>query len=190
MLSLKTCIELIYVVENYNIKVVDRLFVTFDIEHLIYPTFGELSKEKKVNILLKLLKNTKEKGPFTDSFGLDVLQFMLNHFYRYVDMPQNKNSMLYDDSLDHIEYDDKFSYKYPSLANCLKRDGYLIKARTIRKMLPNEIEEAKTENELFLLLDKLILIQQKDTYNKPLQIIHKEIGRVQTGNLDHLLNHF
>lgn len=154
MLSFKTCIELINVIDNYIDKVVNRIFAVFDLEHKVHPTLGKFSKEDKINILLKTLKHPPEKGPFSDSFQMDLLQYMVDHFYRYEDEPQNRSSMFYDSSLDHIAYDDKFSYKYPALANSLKRDGYIMKGRTIRKMLPSEIEESKTENELFLLLNK------------------------------------
>ena len=57
-------------------------------------------------------------------------------------------------NIDNIPYEDRFSYTFPSLANSLKRDGYIIKARTIKKLFPEEIEEARTENELFALLRK------------------------------------
>jgi hypothetical protein len=154
MLSFKTCIELINVIDNYIDKVVNRIFAAFDLEHKVHPTFGKFGKEDKINILLKTLKYPPEKGPFSGSFQIDLLQYIVNHFYRYEDEPQNRSSMFYDRSLDNVPYEDKFSHKYPVLANSLKRDGYIMKGRTIRKMLPFEIEEAKTENELFLLLNK------------------------------------
>jgi hypothetical protein len=154
MLSFKTSIELINVIDNYVQKVVDRIFFAFDLTHLTHPTLGKFTKDDKINILLQTLKYPPAKGPFTGLFQVDLLQYMIDHFYRYEDEPQNRNSMFYDKSLDHIPYDDKFSYKYPALANSLKRDGYIMKGRVIRKMLPSEIEEAKTENELFLLLNR------------------------------------
>ena len=154
MLSLKTSLELVIVIDGYIEKIIDRIYFSFDIEHLIHPSNGKLSKDAKINILIKTVKRPPPKGPYTDSFNIDLLQYMVDHFYRYEDEPQNKSSMFYDSSLDHIPYDDKFSYKYPALANSLKRDGYTIKARTIKKMLPDEIEEAKVESELMLLLDR------------------------------------
>jgi hypothetical protein len=154
MLSFKTCIELINVIDNYIQKVVDRIFAAFDLEHKTHPTLGKFNKDDKINILLKALQFPPPKGPFSDSFQLDLLQYIVDHFYRYEDEPQNRSSMFYDNSLDNIPYDDKFSYKYPALANSLKRDGYIMKGRIIRKMLPTEIEEAKTESELFILLNQ------------------------------------
>ena len=96
MLSLKTCIELINVIDNYVVRVVDRIFVVFDIEHLIDPTLGKLSKDNKVNILLKTLKQLSKKGPFTDSFHLDLLQYMVDHFYRYEDENGSNRYVSYD----------------------------------------------------------------------------------------------
>lgn len=152
MLAFKTCIELVNVIDNYVQKVVDRIFVVFDLEHEVHPILGKFTKDDKINILIKTLKHPPSSGPFSDSFQLDLLQYMVDHFYRYEDEPQNRNSMFYDRSLDHIPYDDKFSYKHPALTNSLKRDGYVMQGRVIKKMLPAEIEEAKTENELFSLL--------------------------------------
>ncbi len=154
MLSLKTCIELINVIDSYVVRVVDRIFVVFDIEHLIHPTLGKFSKDDKVNILLKTLKHPPTKGPFTDSFQLDLLQYMVDHFYRYEDENGSNRYVSYDPNYGTIRYEDRFSYKNLPLANSLKRDGYVIKEQTIKKMLPNEIEEAKTESELFALLNK------------------------------------
>lgn len=154
MISFKTCIELVNVIDNYVQKVVDRIFAVFDLEHKVHPTLGKFNKDDKINILIKTLKHPPSKGPFSDSFQLDLLQYMVDHFYRYEDESQNQNLMFYDKSLDHIPYDDKFSYKHLALTYSLKRDGYTIQGRTIRKMLPAEIEEAKTESKLFVLLNQ------------------------------------
>ena len=152
MLSLRTCIELVNVVDDYVLKVVDRLFTALDLTHLANPNLGKFTKDDKINILLKTLKYPPSKAQISDSFQLDVLQFMIDHFYRYEDDEGSNAYIGYDPNFGTVTYDDKFSYKYPSLANSLKLDGYIIKGRTIKKMLPNEIEEAKTENELFTLL--------------------------------------
>ena len=154
MLSLKTSIEVVHVIDGYNEKIIDRIFYSFDIEHLIHPAKGRLTRDNKINLLIKTVKNPPPMGPYTDSFNMDLLQYMVEHFYRYQDDPKSKYSMFYDSSLDHLSYEDKFSYKYPTLANALKRDGYIIKGTIIKKMLPKEIEEAKVESELMLLIEK------------------------------------
>lgn len=154
MLSLKTCIELVAVLDNYVSKVIDRIFVVFDIEHLTHPTLGKFSKEDKLNILLKTLKYPPAKGPFTDSFQLDLLQYFVDHFYRYEEENGSTKYVGYDPDFGSVNKENLFTYKHLALANSLKRDGYIIKERTIKKMLPEEIEEAKTESEVFILLNK------------------------------------
>ena len=73
MLSFKTCIELINIIDKYSQKVVDRIFVVFDIQHLIHPTQGKFSMDEKVNILLKILKYLPI-GPVTESFPIELLR--------------------------------------------------------------------------------------------------------------------
>ena len=154
MLSLKTILELIDVIDKYDEKIIDRIFFSFDIEHLIHPSYGKLTKDNKINILIKTVKYPPPKGPYSESFNIDLLQHVVDNFYRFQDKPKDKNSFLYDPSLDHVAYEDRFSFRYPALANALKRDGYTIRGRNIKKMLPEEIEEAKVESELILLLDR------------------------------------
>lgn len=152
MLSYKTCIELAYVVEDYTTEVVDRIFYIFDLSYLIHPANGRKTKSEKINSLLIILKDPARKGPFTNSIQIDLLQYMLDHFYRYEDEIMDSGYKTYEPV--QIPYDDKFAHKNKALSHSLKRDGYIIKGRNIKKLLPEEIEEAKTESELFDLLDK------------------------------------
>jgi hypothetical protein len=161
MLSLKTCFELIAVIDGYVEKIIDRIFFSFDIEHLIHPINGKLTKDAKINILIKTVKRPPPKGPYSNSFNLDLLQYMVDHFYRYEDENGSSRYISYDPNFGTVRYEDRFSNKHLSLANSLKRDGYIIKERTIKKMLPNEIEEAKTESELFTLLNKYNFLTTK-----------------------------
>ncbi len=153
MLSNTTCIELIAVIETYVEKITDRIFTSFDLEHRIHLSEGRFNHEKKLNILLKELLWRREPTILGGSIRMDLLQYMLNHFYRHEDDP-NKSNFLPRDRMDHIPYEDRFTYSYPALASSLKRDGYVLKGRTIKKMLPEEIEEAKIETELEGLLNK------------------------------------
>ncbi|MBN8787249.1 MAG: hypothetical protein J0I84_09170 [Terrimonas sp.] len=160
MLSLKSCVELIEMIDNYSLRIVDRIFVVFGIEHLIHPSLGKFTKDDKVNILLKTLKFPPTKGPFSDSFQLDLLQYMVEHYYKHLaeDEDIRRTLLSYDANPDNVKHEDKFSHNHQSLSNALKRDGYIIKERTIKKMLPDEIEEVKTESELFLFLRKFNFI--------------------------------
>jgi hypothetical protein len=161
MLSLKTSLEIVNVIDGYLEKIIDRIFFTFDIEHLIHPSNGKLTRDAKINILIKTVKNPPPKGPFSDSFNMDLLQYMVDHFYRYEDESGSKSYISYDSNFGTIRHEDKFSYKHLSLANSLKRDGYIVKGTIIKKLLPNEIEEAKIESELFTLLNKFGLSTTK-----------------------------
>jgi len=153
MLSYKTCVELIYVIDGYVNDVIDRIFSVFGITHLIHPTLGQFNREQKLDILLKTLRFPPDMGPFTDSFRIDLLQHMVEQFYRFEEDPRDSSYTFYKDT-NYIEFEDRFLHKHKFLANSLKRDGYIIKGTVIKKLLPNEIEEAKTEDELSSLLDK------------------------------------
>ncbi|MBX9891338.1 MAG: hypothetical protein K2Y12_03330 [Chitinophagaceae bacterium] len=119
---------------------------------MIKPINGRLTREDKLNVLIKVLKNPPDKGPFTDSFSMDLLQYMLDHYYRIEDGVEKAGYKVYDPILDPVSNTDKFSYKYSSLINALKRDGYTLQKNQIKKMLPSEIEEARIESDLVLSL--------------------------------------
>jgi hypothetical protein len=153
MLSLQTCIELIYVIDNLVEREIDRIFHVFNIYDLIRPSLIKISKEEKVNILLEQLKNTNLAGPFSESFQLDLLQYKIDQFYRYEENPKTPIIKVYSNE-PQVKMEDRFSDLYKTLCNSLKRDGYIIKARSIKKLLPAEVVEAKSESELFKLLNK------------------------------------
>jgi len=150
MLSLQTSIELVQVVNGYVERIVDDIFAVFDLEHLVHPLNGRFNKDQKLRILLKELKYRSKPGPFSQSIKMDVLQYMVTHFYRGID--DNTTRQSYQEL--SIPYDDKFSASHPSLAYSLKRDGYVVKGRVVTKMLPEQIVQAKTETELDHLLAK------------------------------------
>lgn len=159
MLSFKTCIELANTIDNIVSRDVDRIYTVFDLEHLIHPTLGRFTNDQKINIILKQLKYPPSKGPFTDSFRIDMLQYIVDRFYRYEDEARNSTYITYNPNF--VEYQDRFSDKYKQLTNCLKRDGFVVKERSIKKLLPEEMQEAKTESELYTLLVKFDFIIAK-----------------------------
>ena len=73
MLSKKTCIELVAVVESYVERITDRIFAVFDLDHTIHPANGKFNHQQKLNILLKELFWRTKAGPFSDSFRMDLL---------------------------------------------------------------------------------------------------------------------
>ena len=154
-LSLKTSIELITVIEEYYVeKVINRIFTVFDLEQLIHPTLGKFTKEDKANILLKALKSPPDSGPFSDLFQIDLVQFVVDHYYRNEDNSGHSKYVSYDPHFGTVNDSSSFSYKFLPLAISLKRDGYVIMDRVVKKMLPKDIEEAQTENQLTLFLRK------------------------------------
>lgn len=155
MLSLKTRIELLALISRYGIKTIDRMFFVFDIEHLIHPSLGKLTVDDKLNILLKTMKRPPDKGPFTNDFNLDLLQYMVDLYYRYED--DSGSGLPIYRAADNVIYEDRFLFDHQALTYSLTRDGYIVKGRTIKKQLPQEIEEAKSESELFTLLNKFNL---------------------------------
>lgn len=107
MLSLKTCIELISVLDKKTEQVIDRIFVTFDLEYLIKPIQGRFNIDDKVNILLKKLINPPEKGIFSDSFSMDLLQYIVDLFYRQENEFETPRYLVYKGN-SSIEYEDLF----------------------------------------------------------------------------------
>ena len=148
MLSLKTCIQLITIIENDMTQAeVDRIFYVFDLKYLIIPAEPNQSKAKKANHLLGKLSIPTLRGPFSESFQLDLLEYVVIQFYQNA---EKKQSHYLDESSE--EYQSLFSNKYHMLGNSLQRDGYSIQGLQIKKLLPVEIEEAKIESELFQVL--------------------------------------
>lgn len=156
MLSLKTCIELASVLDTLDHAEIDRILNVFGLEIYLKPI--DISRKKKINALLEKLKEPSCKGPFSTSFQMDLLQYLINNFYRNKDHLKFI-STLDDTTFDFIskeneEYDGLFSKEYKQLGNYLKMDGFTVKGLTIKKLLPDEIEEAKSESELSSLLLK------------------------------------
>lgn len=154
MFSLSTLLELTHILDKYVPRVIDRLITALDMEHMVHPAYGKFTNDDKINIILKTLKHPQLKGSDFDSFPMDVLLFIVNQYYHYQDDKEFATSCFFDKTLLNIEYDKRFSYSHPALANSLKRDGYVVEGRIIKKALPTEIDEAKTENEVQHLLTK------------------------------------
>ena len=147
MISTRTNIEIVHTIEKWTNADKDRLMGFFDI---IIPQSQNLSGPQKTNLLIEPLKDINRKGPYTDSFQLDIITYIIEKHYR-----ENASSKSIDFLTDSPEPNtDSFSKKHPELLNCLNRDGYTIREKKIVKLLPEEIVEAKTESELIRLLQK------------------------------------
>ncbi len=149
MLSNKTLLELIRLIEKLSHPEINRIIGVFNFRP---PEYGEkltgITKATRIFSELRYSQNTK--GPFSNNLQLDVLDYLIDDFFR-------KHSFYERDIIHNpdgatIKFENAFLLKHKELANCLKRDGYTIKGRDIQKLLPQEIEEAKIESELFNIL--------------------------------------
>ncbi|WP_445957795.1 hypothetical protein [Yeosuana sp.] len=133
---------------------IERIFLVFKLEYHLFPTNDRNnSNSKRVNILLSNLNSNNLEGPFTASFQMDLLQYVIDNYYR--DKEDIINRLFkYSDEV-KVKFEDKFSVKFKKLANSLKQDGFVVKGNHIQKLLPQEIEEARTDSELISLLIKL-----------------------------------
>jgi len=138
MLSKRTLLEIIEIVENWTVAEVDRMLLTFEIEIPRNPKGENISKAKKANVLLDFLYSNEHKGPFTDNAQVDSVQYILEKYERK----------------ETIFFEKDFIKSHHRLYNSLKRDGYTINNATLVSLLPEELIEANVENELFRLLKR------------------------------------
>lgn len=151
MFSARTNVEIAFAIERMNKASISRMLIAFSLESYMSQ---ELSNAKLANIFLEFLKIQGRRGPFTDSFTVDVLQYVVDNFYR----DKKKEDYWRNDP---VHYDDLFAFEFPLLTNSLKRDGYIFKGPEIRKVLPEEIDEAQVETELIRQLTKFGFTQSK-----------------------------
>src|SRR5687767_4855938 len=131
MFSAKTKLELTFAIQKMDKSVVERMLIFFGFSHFVKP-LPLPTKAHMVNVFLEHLAVPSKQGPVTNSFQFDVLQFVIDEFYRSRKRPQYVS--VYDKS---PSYDDLFAIENPLLANSLKRDGFLVKGIEIRKSLPD-----------------------------------------------------
>ncbi|ULC59671.1 hypothetical protein MBM09_01535 [Flaviramulus sp. BrNp1-15] len=165
MLSLKTCIELVYVLEKFSKEEIERIFLIFNLEYYLYPiNQRNNSNSKRINILLSNLKSSTLKGPFSGSFQMDLLQYVIDNYYRDKEEVTNK---FYDFPTEgKILFEDKFSNNFKKLSNSLKLDGFIIKGNNIIKLLPEEIVETKIDSELIALLTEFNFLTPKGHFEQ------------------------
>jgi hypothetical protein len=172
MLSRQTQLELVTELERIVTTDLDRLFYEFGLQHLIHPIEGKKNNADKANILLNQIHYPLKPGPYSGDLGLDLLQYLVNQFYRYA---QNERGIKTYNYGPPIPFEQLFANDHKTLCHFLKKDGYIVYGREIRKLLPQEIEEVKTESELVRLLTFL---------GFELSLNHLSLGRrnLQDGN--------
>lgn len=149
MLSVSTISEIANYLDGLSKTEMERLFILFNQESRLYPPDSNLTVRKMVNTLVELMKSSKIKGPYTNSFARDMLRFVVERHHRKK-LAQARRDVF----AREVNADQDFEKEYPFLINSLRRDGYLIKNGQVIKQLPDEIVEAQSETELVRLLDK------------------------------------
>lgn len=148
MLSLRTIEELTHVLDKLSRSEMERLYTVFGLTDLLYPADPKMTTAKRANVLMQLmLSPSMKKGPYSESLAFDVLQYVVNKYFREKGDPER-----------HATYNktnqELFLDTHAHLINALKRDGFAINGTEIKKVLPEEIVEAKIETELIQLLDE------------------------------------
>lgn len=150
MFSNKTLLQLIKIIDSFRNPEVDRIISIFNFTPIQYDE--NLSVKAKATRIFNDLRYSKKVGPFSDDIHLDLLQYLIDDFF-------HKNHRFeigvaeYHSSGKTINFLNAFLFENIELGNCLKRDGFIISGKTIRKLLPQEIEESKIESELFISLN-------------------------------------
>jgi hypothetical protein len=160
MLSTKTLLEIIKLADKLTHPEINRIISIFNFTPI---PFGEkktvMSKSTTIFNDLRYYAENK-KGPFSTDIQLDFLQYIIDDFFEK--RPHfERGSTEYNPWGTPINFDNAFVVNYQELANSLKRDGFIVVGKTIKKLLPVEIEEAKTESELMSSLDSFGLSQTK-----------------------------
>lgn len=154
MLSTKTLIELIKLADQLTHPEVNRIFSIFNFTPI---PFGErnsvMSKTTKIFNELRYCNETKN-GPFTNDIQLDFLQYLIDDYFDKRPLYENRAPEYGNTEEFSINFSNAFVSHNRELGHNLKRDGYIVEGRAIKKLLPNEIEEAKTESELFVAINK------------------------------------
>ncbi len=144
MFSTRTVSEIINYIDNLSHGEIDRILILFRIE--LPQKFGyDYTKTQKSNEILYAVDGVNSKGPFGQNLHEDLLQYIYDDYTK-----KFRKQFSYSSSDSY----DSFTAEYRFLINSLTKDGYCIKNHQVQKLLPTEIEEAKTETELLLLLKK------------------------------------
>lgn len=156
MLNKRTLLEIIYLIENWNSAEIDRFALIFAVEIPEQLDGLNLSKAKKANLILTVLEKSGIRGPFTENAQLDAVQYIFEKFLRE-NPPQINELSLWSAVLEPVveqrKVDTLFIEHYPRLYNSFKRDGYSINENGVVPLLPSELVESNTENELFRFLE-------------------------------------
>lgn len=159
MLSIKSLLELSEVIEKMTHSDIDRIVAVFG----FHPRAAseQVSRVTKSTDIFIELKITNSVGPFGSDLKMELLQYVVDRFFKSSGMDWEGGDVAYAGKDITQRFENAFSISNRELSNALKRDGYVIEGKTIKKLLPEEIEEAKIESELEKLLLEFEFTQSK-----------------------------
>ena len=136
MLSTKTILSISEIIESLNKAKIDRIISVFDFPDEL--SGDDVTKVRKSTGIFKDLKNSTRPGTFSADLKIDILQYLVDKYHD--DNPGWENGdKAYSPTGPGTSFANAFSEKYTPLSNSLKRDGYIIEGRTIKKLLPDGI---------------------------------------------------
>lgn len=152
MFSVKTKFEIIKVLDKISLEELKRIISIFGFSRVNFPM--NATRMEKTTSMFHELKYADKLGPFEqDPIEKELLQYIIDLYF----VSSGRNG-----SIEYIAHNvgggpnitnkNAFEHEYKELAHSLKRDGYIVEHKTIRKLLPTEIEEQKIESELFQLI--------------------------------------
>ncbi|MBG9213029.1 hypothetical protein [Bacteroides fragilis] len=152
MLSNKTNLILASIIEAWTTSEIDRLLIHLNMQVPAQPNGVTISKSNKVNYILTKLNANGETQK-------EVMEFLLIRF------KQRSFSLSSSDPFsttpDPRNIEEQFNEEYQTLLTSLHRDGYTVRNLEYTSLLPEELIETDTENELFRLLNKYEFTTEK-----------------------------
>lgn len=164
MLSVKTLLELSEVIEQMSHSDIDRIIAVFGFTRRA-PIEKPSKTTKSTDIFIEL-KNKNNTGPFGGDLKMELLQYVIERYFKNHSFRWEDGDVIYGGNEGTIRFENAFSRENPELANALKRDGFVVEGKKIKKLLPNEIEEARIESELEILLSEFGFEQSKGHLNQ------------------------
>lgn len=152
MLSNRTLLDLIMLADTFTHSEINRIVVLFNFTPL--PSSRTNSIQAKTTDIFRHLKYNSGKAPFTGDIHIDFLQYLIDDFFRKRPFFENGHSE-YRPTGPPLTLENAFILSNKEIGNSLKRDGYIVVGKIIKKLLPQEIVEAKIESELVIVLEKL-----------------------------------
>lgn len=153
MFSKYTIVEILRAIDlQLSNTDVDRMVTIFNLPYI--PIGQNPTKNQKINhIISTLLHNNYAIGPFTDNIVMDLIQYLVDDFH--IKNPRYEDGLIeYDGHNGGNNFSNAFAKRYKYLGYNLKRDGYIVEGRKLKKLLPAEIQETKVESELATYLKK------------------------------------